>query len=99
MKRIRVISFVIVLVIVFSLLFVGCGGYPPKVTERKYNSCYDFYGNLVEIGNGEFRSGSYFIYADKETGVMYFLARSGYQGYMCAILNSDGTPMLYDFGE
>ena len=99
MKQVRVFSLIIALVIAFSLVLVGCGTYQPKETKRNYNSCYDFYDNLVEIGSGEFRNGDYYIYADKETGVMYFMAWSGYGGYMCAILNSDGTPMLYDFGK
>ena len=99
MRQVKIISLIVALVITFALLFAGCGNYPPKETEKYYNSCYDFYGNLVEIGSGDFRDGSYYIYADKETGVMYFIGWSGYGGYMCAILNSDGTPMLYDFGE
>ena len=37
------------------------------------------------------------LYADKQTGVVYWFSKSGYGHTMTVLLNSDGTPVLYDF--
>ena len=40
---------------------------------------------------------SHKIYVDKETNVMYWYIYGGYHAGLTVMLNSDGTPMLYDF--
>jgi hypothetical protein len=37
------------------------------------------------------------LYADKQTGVVYWFSKSGYGHTMTVLLNPDGTPVLYDF--
>lgn len=37
------------------------------------------------------------VYADKETGVMYLALNGDRRLGVTVLLNSDGTPMLYDF--
>lgn len=44
-------------------------------------------------------SGKYYILADRETGVQYLYICSGYGRGITPILNADGTPQIYDFGD
>ena len=39
---------------------------------------------------------SYSIYANKETGVMYFCRDSVYGKSVCVMLNADGTPQIWE---
>ena len=39
---------------------------------------------------------SYTIYANKETGVMYFCRGEGYGKSACVMLNADGTPQIWE---
>ena len=38
----------------------------------------------------------YTIYANKETGVMYFCRGEGYGKSACVMLNADGTPQIWE---
>jgi hypothetical protein len=38
----------------------------------------------------------YTIYANKETGVMYFCRGEGYGKSVCVMLNADGTPQIWE---
>ena len=38
----------------------------------------------------------YTIYANKETGVMYFSRGEGYGKSVCVMLNADGTPQIWE---
>lgn len=38
----------------------------------------------------------YTIYANKETGVMYFCRDAGYGKSVCVMLNEDGTPQIWE---
>lgn len=38
----------------------------------------------------------YTIYANKDTGVMYFCRESTYGKSVCVMLNADGTPQIWE---
>lgn len=38
----------------------------------------------------------YTIYANKDTGVMYFCLGTGYGRSVCVMLNADGTPQIWE---
>ena len=77
----------IILVLMMScFIFAGCGG-------TKENSRFVIIDSNVE---SEDRISSE-LYADKQTNVVYWFTKSGYGQTMTVLLNSDGTPVLYDF--
>lgn len=77
----------IILVLMMScFIFAGCGG-------TKENSRFVIIDSNVE---SEDRLSSE-LYADKQTNVVYWFTKSGYGQTMTVLLNSDGTPVLYDF--
>lgn len=41
-------------------------------------------------------TGDYTIYANKETGVMYFCRDDGSGKSVCVMLNADGTPQIWE---
>ena len=72
----------IILVVMMScFIFAGCG--------TKENSRFVIIDSNVE---SEDRMWSR-LYADKQTNVVYWFTEGG----MTVLLNSDGTPVLYDF--
>lgn len=67
-----------------ACLFTGCGG-SPEVSENVSKS-----SSFVIVEDGE----SYYIVYHKDTKVMYAL---GYNyGNFCLLVNSDGTPMIWE---
>lgn len=75
--------------IMFAMLFVSaCGN-----TAESVNAKQDQMMEHVDSGCG------YDIYADKETGVMYFATFSSGGGGVAIMQNADGTPKIYDFGK
>lgn len=92
----KIITTVIALIICLSM-FVGCGSNAKGYIESK--DCrfvvIDNDVSTEEFDNGHI-SKSYFI-ADTETGVVYVYFDGYRRGAITALLNSDGTPMLYDF--
>lgn len=83
MKRIAAI---ILVVMMSCFIFAGCGG-------TKENSRFVIIDSNVK---SEERISSA-LYADKQTNVVYWFTKSGYGQTMTVLLNSDGTPVLYDF--
>ena len=83
MKRIVAI---ILVVMMSCFIFAGCGG-------TKENSRFVIIDSNVK---SEERISSA-LYADKQTNVVYWFTKSGYGQTMTVLLNSDGTPVLYDF--
>ena len=81
----KIIVFVLAL-IMCAVIFAGCGG-------TKENSRFVIIDSDVESENRI----SSALYADKQTNVVYWFTKSGYGQTMTVLLNSDGTPMLYDF--
>ena len=81
----KIIVFVLAL-IMCAVIFAGCGG-------TKENSRFVIIDSDVESENRI----SSALYADKQTNVVYLFTKSGYGQTMTVLLNSDGTPMLYDF--
>lgn len=77
----------IILVLMMScFIFAGCGG-------TKENSRFVIIDSDVEAEDRI----STALYADKQTNVVYWFTKSGYGQTMTVLLNSDGTPVLYDF--
>lgn len=83
MKKIIVFALALVMC---AVIFAGCGG-------TKENSRFVIIDSDVE---SEDRISSA-LYADKQTNVVYWFTKSGYGQTMTVMLNSDGTPVLYDF--
>ena len=81
----KIIVFVLALVMC-AVIFAGCGG-------TKENSRFVIIDSNVESENRI----SSALYADKQTNVVYWFTKSGYGQTMTVMLNSDGTPVLYDF--
>lgn len=82
----KIIVFVLALVMC-AVIFTGCGG------GTKENSRFIIIDSDVE-SEDRFSSA---LYADKQTNVVYWFTKSGYGQTMTVLLNSDGTPVLYDF--
>lgn len=83
MKRIVAI---ILVVMMSCFIFAGCGG-------TKENSRFVIIDSNVESEDRLLSA----LYADKQTNVVYWFTKSGYGQTMTVLLNSDGTPVLYDF--
>ena len=76
----------IILVLMMScFIFAGCG--------TKENSRFIIIDS--DVSSEDMFSSQ--LYADKQTGVVYWFSKSGYGHTMTVLLNSDGTPVLYDF--
>lgn len=69
---------IIAAIVTATLLLTGCSN--AKVDDARHMF-------LVE------RTLGYFIYADKDTGVMYFCKNGG----VTEMVNPDGTPKIYNF--
>lgn len=77
----------IILVLMMScFIFAGCGG-------TKEDSRFVIIDSNVESEDRLLSA----LYADKQTNVVYWFTKSGYGQTMTVLLNSDGTPVLYDF--
>ena len=76
---------IICILIMFCLLVTGCG--------PKENSRFVIIDSDVETEDRI----STALYADKQTNVVYWFTKSGYGQTMTVMLNSDGTPVLYEF--
>ena len=83
MKRIVAI---ILVVMMSCFIFAGCGG-------TKENSRFVIIDSDINTENLSNTA----LYVDKQTGVVYWYTHSGYGQTMTVLLNSDGTPVLYDF--
>lgn len=83
MKRIVAI---ILVVMMSCFIFAGCGG-------TKENSRFVIIDSDIKTENFSNTA----LYVDKQTGVVYWFTHSGYGQTMTVLLNSDGTPVLYDF--
>lgn len=83
MKRIVAI---ILVVMMSCFIFAGCGG-------TKEDSRFVIIDSNVESEDRLLSA----LYADKQTNVVYWFTKSGYGQTMTVLLNSDGTPVLYDF--
>jgi len=90
----KVIALILTLIVCMTI-FVGCGD---KV-ENVNNDAFPIPDRFVRISYDKcgIDSYDYCVYADKQTGVMYW-AVIGYEKFgITALLNADGTPMRYDF--
>lgn len=81
----KIIALFLCLVMVVAML-AGCAGTP--IAED------------VETGDRfvvVVSQGSNAVYADTETGVMYYFHKSGYGGGMTVMVDADGNPLIWDF--
>lgn len=81
----KIIVFVLALVMC-AVIFAGCGG-------TKENSRFVIVDSDIKAENLSNTA----LYVDKQTGIVYWYTHSGYGQTMTVLLNSDGTPVLYDF--
>lgn len=88
MKKVifRLISLIFAIIMLFSLS--GC---LDRVANDKFKLGDRFI--VISRGNSTEANFAYSVYADKETGVVYL----HYDDGITVLLNSDGTPILYDF--
>ena len=82
----KIIVFVLALVMC-AVIFTGCA------SGTKENSRFVIIDNSVFAEKREDSR----LYADKQTNVVYWFTKGGYGQTMTVLLNSDGTPVLYDF--
>ena len=77
------------LLIMPVMLLCGCDDVQTSKTGTNH-----YVGNFrfIKVERGE----EFCILVDKETRVMYLYNTTSYQGGLTAILNSDGTPMLWE---
>lgn len=83
---------ILVAVLGLTLCF-GMTGCAKGAIEPKNSDIGNKYIDLVTIYKGDANTE---VLYDKNTKVMYFLKRSGYQFGITPIYNSDGTVKLYD---
>jgi uncharacterized lipoprotein YehR (DUF1307 family) len=91
MKKQLAVLLIIITICIFSL--TGCGS-GSNLNDCEYNGdvVHSKYIDLLEVERGD----CYVIYRDTETEVMY-LCIGGYSAAMMTpILNSNGTPKLYE---
>lgn len=78
---------IIAVIVTATLLLTGCSDMA-NVSEEQDNT-------MVLVGSGR----NHFIYADKDTGVMYLYMESGYGSGLTVMLNADGTPKIWQEEE
>lgn len=84
---------IIAAVCIATTLLCGCGAvsmeeYDAKAEEKGIVYAHNFI--LVE------RYGTHCIYVDRNTKVMYWGDTAGNGNFMTVVLNTDGTPMLWN---
>ena len=77
----KIVLFVLVLVLLFSLM--ACNAEEKIISQWEYAGQIDIVGD-VNLG----------VYYDKNTKVMY--AARATNGWSTVLFNADGTPMLYE---
>lgn len=90
----KIIALILAL-IMCAAIFVGCDTSIPKLDN---GGGILIPNRFIEIANnsGSLMDNAHKIYVDKETNVMYWYIYGGYHAGITVLLNSDGTPMLYD---
>ena len=81
----------LLLLIIPILVLFGCASNSAQTSEigKEY-----IVGNviLVKVEKGE----DFDLFVDKNTKVIYIYNKTSYQGGLTAMLNADGTPMLWE---
>ena len=89
MKK-RILTIIMVVVVMMTISFVGCGKQMVKEDELETNTSYSMF---IEVENGR----NYKVIYHKDTKVMYTISDGGYNcGTFTLLVNSDGTPILYE---
>lgn len=79
---------VLIMVVLLAMMCVACSKGETPIADR-----------FVVVQEDTGLSKRYSILADKWTGVQYLYVYSGYGRGITPILNADGTPQIYDFGN
>ena len=90
MKRIIVL---ILILITCMVIFVGCG-----VNNDVSKARFAMINNSISMDAPGTLDGAYLL-ADRETGVVYLYTCGYGTASITALLNADGTPMIYDFNS
>ena len=78
----------LIAIMLVALMLAGCGKTKAMGADRGSRF------KLIESGN------IWWIYADKETGVMYVVSRDAYNmGNFTLLVDADGKPLIYDEGN
>lgn len=85
MKRCMAILLVLV---TLAVMLVGCAS-TPIVEDAQTGDRF-----VVVVSQS-----SNTVYADTETGVMYYFHKSGYSGGMTVMVDADGNPLIWDFSD
>lgn len=77
--------FVWLMVLVMVLALTGCRSTPVSDDVETGD-------RFVVVVDQDFNN----VYADTETGVMYYFHKSGYGGGMTVLVDADGKPLLWE---
>lgn len=77
----------LVLIIVVAVMFTSCGN---------YGQLADTPNRFKEVSKNNINGNDCILLVDTETRVMYLEVVNGYRLGLTVMLNSDGTPMLYN---
>lgn len=85
----------IVTVFMCAVTLVGCCSESNSETSARFIVIDD---NIpIECPSSEVSIENTYFFADRETGVIYLFVDGFRTSSMTALLNTDGTPMIYDF--
>jgi len=89
----RTITSIVLIIIIIASVLTGCGG-----DKKDEKLAADISQRFIEVSDYVSLKDKYgySVLVDSETKVMYLVTYSGYRAGITAILNADGTPMLYD---
>lgn len=93
MKRIIAIMLSVIMV---CFIFVGCSETSSEKPEDKPFRFVEI-NEEVQYDSSGFEIYRSYIYADKETGVMYLLISGGNRAGVTVLLDTDGKPLIYNF--
>lgn len=88
----KIIVLILVMALVLSL--AACG--VETENENEKSARFVVVGERVHFEDGTTTPCSGRIFVDMETGVMYLKVVGSYESGMTAILNADGTPMIWE---
>ncbi len=91
MKKKIAIILAIVFILTLSVVFCSCND--NAVYDKNYNSHSD---RMIALEEGNYGTGYYSIFYDKETNIMYLFVKAGYSGCLTIMLDENGKPLLYE---
>lgn len=86
---------VLLVVCILGLSFIGCDSRSYEEASTEQEDIFNGYFTLIKEWRSDTGAHYRIVYAN-DTGVMYFVFSSGYQGGMTPLYNADGTLQIYD---